>query len=129
MDLHGIVRGAITTVNPDTQMTWRRSQGYSNAAGSGGKVVLSYLPDQTVMGQAQALDADDLKQIDGLNLEGVKQAVYLYGNVQGLVRADSKTGDLLVFPQRGRSDAQSWRIIHVFETWPDWCKVGVWLQA
>jgi len=83
--------------------------------------------------QVQALSAEDLKHPNFLNVQGVKRAVYLFGNVQGTVRPDAKGGDLLVFPQNRGGLNRTWLVVAVFETWtPDaqgFCKVGVVLQV
>jgi hypothetical protein len=130
MNLHGIVRGAIGTVNPDQAVTYRASTGYST--GADGTRTPTYAADVTVSAQVQALSGQDLKHTDFLNIQGVKRAVYLFGNTQGVVRPDVKGGDLLVFPQALGGTPQTWLVVVVLETWnPDrlgWCKVGVVLQ-
>jgi hypothetical protein len=130
MNLHAIVRGAINTVNPDQTVVLRASTGYTtNAAG---KRTPTYAADATVAAQVQALSGRDLQHPDFLNVQGIKRAVYLYGDVQGVVRPNAKGGDLLVFPQDLGGTAQLWLVVAVLETWnPDatgWCKVGVVLQ-
>lgn len=126
MNLHAMVRGVITAVNPDQTISLKRSSGYTT--GSNGKQVASY--DATVSGpaQIQALSGGDLKHMNDLNITGIMRKVYLYGNWMGVIRADKTGGDVLTFPQVPASTAQDWKIISVFETWPDWCAVGVVLQ-
>lgn len=69
-------------------------------------------------GQIQPVTWRDLQQIDGLNLQGVRDKIYLYGEVDGLVRPDRKGGDLVILlagPHQG-----VWLVAQVLEQWPDW---------
>lgn len=125
MNLHGIVRGVITAINPDRTISLLRSTGYTVLPG--GKQV----PTQTTLSgpaQIQALGPSDLKHMNDLNLQGVMRKVYLYGNWQGAIRADATGGDVLQFAQIPGGAAQNWKVVTVFESWPDWCSVGVVLQ-
>jgi hypothetical protein len=130
VNLHGTVRGAITSVRPDTLMIWRQSTGFTQDATYA--QVPGYAADQNVRGNVQALTAKDLKHAALQNIEGVVRAVYLFGNVQGVVRPDAKGGDKLVFPQMLGGAAQTWLVVAVLETWGveqgGWCKVAVSLQ-
>ncbi|WP_429322567.1 hypothetical protein [Paraburkholderia sp. GAS448] len=65
-------------------------------------------------------------QLDGLNLQGERRALYLDGNWQGVLRAEVKGGDLVTLP-----DSSLWLIAHVLENWrmtSGWCKVAVTRQ-
>lgn len=126
MNLHGIVRGAITSVNPDITAMFQRSTG--NTVSAAGKQVPTYATAVPVQIQAQATDGDDLKHIEALNIQGVFRAVYMYGNTQGVVRPNQKGGDLLQFEQTPGSGQQTWLVVKVTETWPDWSRVLVCLQ-
>lgn len=127
MNLHGIVRGAITTVNPDIVAPYLRSTG--NTTDAAGEQAPTYAAPVDVRIQVQALTGKDLQQINYLNIQGVLRAVYMYGNTQGIVRVDAKGGDMLRFPQvPGDPNVQDWLVVAVLETWPDWSKVAVWLQ-
>jgi len=129
MNLHGIVRGAIGTVNPDIPGVFRSNQGYATSAA--GARAPNYT-DTDVMLQVQALTAKELQHPDMLNVQGVKRGVYMFGNPQGVVRPDVKGGDLLQFPQVKGGPIYTWLVCAVLETWtPDtagWGKVGVSLQ-
>lgn len=80
----------------------------------------------TVSAQVQALTFRDLQQIDGLNLNGTRRGIYLYGKVQGVNRAENKGGDLVVIA--AGPNAGVWLVAQVLETWQDWCKVAVTQQ-
>ena len=74
-------------------------------------------------GQVQAMTAGDLRQVEGLNLNGTKRGIYLDGSINGVVRVYLKGGDLITFP-----DGSTWLVAMVLEQWPDWCKVAATLQ-
>lgn len=120
MNLHGIAGPIIAAVNPMTDGTLRASDGYE--IGAGHKQVPKYKPDAAARLQVQPLSGKDLAHLDAQNIQGVQRSVYMYGDTQGVVRPLAKGGDLLVF------SGQVWLVTVVFETWPDWCKVGVTLQ-
>jgi hypothetical protein len=126
MNLHGIVRGAITSVNPDISATLLRSNGYSTDAS--GKQIPAYL---TFTGkiQVQGLGFKEIQHMDNLNIQGVLATVYLRGNWAGVVRADQKGGDVMKFPQIVGGPIETWRVVNVNEVWPDWCSVIVALQS
>lgn len=126
MNLHGIVRGAITSVNPDISATFRQSIG--NTVDAAGNQAPNYTDFPDVQIQVQAAEAEDLTHINNFNQEGVYRAVYMYGNTQGVVRPNRKGGDILQFPQELGDAVQDWLVVKVSETWPDWSKVTVCLQ-
>lgn len=126
MNLHALVRGTITAINPDTIIPLKRSTGYTT--GANGKQVATYADPVSGPAQIQAMSSGDLRHMNDLNITGIMRKVYLYGNWMGVVRADQTGGDILTFPQVPGAAAQDWKITNVFETWPDWCAVGVVLQ-
>lgn len=102
-------------------------------SGNGGIGTYKIFPEQavaseamttalTVMAQVQALTFRDLQQIDGLNLQGTRRAIYLYGKVQGINRAENKGGDLITVA--AGDAAGKWLVAEVLEQWPDWVKVA-----
>ena len=82
----------------------------------------SYANPVTAQAQLQALDGDDLKQIDGLNIQGTLRAIYLYDAVTGVVRPDMKGGDLITINDK------DWLVVRVLESWPTWTKACIVLQ-
>lgn len=129
MNLHGIVRGAITTVNPDRSITWKTSTGSTTSAS--GKQTPTYAT-ATIVAQIQPTSGDDLKKIEYLNMQGIFRTVYAFGDVEGIVRPDLKGGDLLQFAPVLGGTLRNWLVVHVLETWtPDtagWCAVIAVLQ-
>lgn len=120
MNLHGIVSPIISAVNPMITGQVRYSDGYE--MGPGRKQVPKYLAPAQAKLQVQPLSGRDVAHLEAQNIQGVQRSVYMYGDTQGVVRPLAKGGDLLLF------DGQTWLVTAVFETWPDWCKVGVTLQ-
>ncbi len=120
MNLHALVSGAIGAINPFETVALALSTGY--AIGATGARTPSY-SSTTGSAQLQPLTADDLQQIDSLNIQGTKMRGYFYGAVDQIVRMLSKGGDLVY-----RSDGTAWKVVFVFEQWPDWCAVCLVLQ-
>ena len=87
---------------------------------------------QPVTAQVQPMTAGDLQLTDGLNVEGVRRAVCLYGDVAGVVRAGQRGGDVLQFPRVTGGPVYDWKVVSMVKTWPlatpPWAKVIVVLQ-
>ena len=126
MNMHGVVRSVITTINPDQTITWRQSTGYSTSAD--GRPVPAY-NDVSIQAQVQAQSSQTLKHVDFISQQGTYRSVYLYGDVEAINRPNAIGGDLLVFPEVPGGPNMTWLVVEVFETWPDWCKVSVVLQT
>lgn len=119
MNLHQIVRGAITTVNPDVPGVLKVNSGFTTAPG--GKREQTY-SNVDVEVQMQELSSTDLRQVDAINIQGILKSAYLNGNFNGVNRPEQKGGDILIV------DGQEWLTVKVPELWPDWCRVIVNLQ-
>lgn len=126
MNLHAIVAPYVGSVNPQVPVTIQFSTGYTTA--SDGTQVPSYSAPVPMQAQIQALTYRDLQQLDGLNLNGTRRGIYLYGDVQGVVRVSQKGGDLITF-----EDGSVWLVALALETWAGadggWCKVAATLQT
>ncbi len=120
MNLHGIVSGAIGTVNPFIPVVIQQSAGYT--AAPDGSQVPSYTTINT-NGQQQALSGGDILRLNNLNVQGVVCKMYLNGNYEGVFRALGKGGDLLTF------GGQTYLVGAVLERWPDWCCVALTMQV
>ena len=121
MNLHGIVSNAIGMINPNVLITIERSTGFTTSAN--GRQVPAYAAPATVLAQVQSLTFGDLTQIEGLNIQGERRAVYINGRTDGVIRPDQKGGDLVTLP-----DGTKWLNVHVLEYWPDWCKFVITRQ-
>lgn len=115
MNLHGIASAAVAAVNPMVPLLLQQSTGYTQVANGDGTQIPAYAAPITVMGQVQALDSGELRQVDRLNTGAVLRKVYLNGDWESLVRNAQKGGDLLTLP-----DGTVWLFVHVLEHWPDW---------
>ena len=129
MNFHNIVRPLISAVNPDILGTWRESTG--STVDAGGRSTPTYTDHTGVRMQVQAQTGQELALKEGpyITQQGVRRNVYVYGNYQGVARPDDKGGDLLIFPEAPGGANKTWLVTDVYETWPDWCKVGVVLQT
>lgn len=79
-----------------------------------------------ILAQVQPLSNRDLQQIEGLNLGGDKKAVYVNGNVDGVVRVWLKGGDLVDLP-----DGSVWLVnqsLESFDLTAGWTKFLITLQ-
>ena len=121
MNLHAIVSGAISAVNPLSTATLRVSTGYGFT--DDGRQVPTYAPDVQVTADIQSLSARDVRQIEFLNLQNIQNTIYLNGQVSGIVRSQNKGGDLIL-----TDDGAVYLVVAVLEQWPDWVKVAVTLQ-
>lgn len=131
MNLHGTVRGAITSVNPDVLAPFLSSTG--NTVDEAGNQTPSYADAINIPIQVQALSGSDKKAVNFMNLQTVLRSVYCYGNKQGVERVVQKGGDILQFrevpnPRTDANPVRNWLVIKVVETWPDWSKVVVSMQ-
>ena len=127
MDLRGIANGVSSTVNPNKTVTVRRSTGYT--IGAGRKQVPSYADPVTGPGQIQALDANDIKQLDGLNIQGTIRAIHLRGALAGVIRPEGTGGDLVQTLDGSGNVRETWLVVKVLESWPTWTKAAIVLQG
>lgn len=124
MNLHNIVKGAISAVNPPITGQYKFSAG--SITSPSGKRVPSYGYPIDVYLQVQPLSAGDIQKIDGLNLQGVMRKIYLNGRVDGLARPNLQGGDLFIIFDG--VNAGTWLVNQVLEQWPDWACAVVTLQ-
>lgn len=131
MNLHGIVRGAINSVNQDRVALYLKSLGpTSNADFS---QTPTYAPGVPLRIQVQPLDKEGLRHVERLNLTGVFRTVYMFGNTQGVVRVQAKGGDLLQFHTFQGEPVQNWKVVEPDGPWNvndgGWTKIIVVLQT
>lgn len=80
----------------------------------------------TIMAQMQPLSWGDLQQLDGVNLGGAENALYVNGDLNGIVRVRLKGGDLVTLP-----DGSVWLVKQSLESWSftaGWTKAVIALQ-
>jgi hypothetical protein len=118
VNLHQRVSGIIARVNPMQTITVRHSTVFTQAADYTRAPTYS---TTTMLGQVQALTSAELAQVDGLNLQGEKLAIYVNGNLEGVSRPDNAGGDLITLP-----DASVWLVVLVDE---NWARTSGWTRA
>jgi hypothetical protein len=109
VNLHQRVSGVIGRVNPPLTVTVRHATGVTKNADFTRTPTYS---TTTMLGQVQALTAAELAQVDGLNIQGEKLAIYVNGNLEGVSRPDNAGGDLVTLP-----DGSVWLVVLVDEGW------------
>jgi hypothetical protein len=126
VNLHGIVAPYVAAVNPLLPVVVQVSTG--STIGADGTRAPTYSTIDLVA-QVQALTFRDLQQISGLNLQGTRRAIYLFGDIEGIVRSTVKGGDIITFP-----DSSIWLVAMCLENWGAdgtsdvWTKVVATLQ-
>lgn len=121
MDLRTIANSVSSTINSNVIVTLLRSTGYT--IGDGRKQVPTYASPITGPAQLQALDSKDLKQLDGLNIQGTIKAIYLRGVFAGVIRPTGVGGDVI------QIDGKNWLIVKILEGWTLWTKAAIVLQT
>lgn len=122
MNLHAIAAPFAAIVTGKTSATWLRSTGYTTAAS--GKRTPAYDTVPNVDIRVQSLSTDELKLLDGMNIQGIKRAVYVSAKISAADRKDGKGGDLLQF------GGATWLAVVILEDWDQsgWCKVALTKQ-
>lgn len=124
MDLHQIANPVITAVNSNEPASLQVSTGWTTGAQA--RRTPTYATPVTITVQVQALTFRDIQQIDGLNLQGTRRALYVYGQIDGLVRVTNKGGDLITITTG--INAGVWLVAIVLESWRNWAKCACTLQ-
>lgn len=122
MDLLSLTNAAIDVVNPRILLSIQiyRGTGKDEAF----RPVPLYDPPILRMGQVQSMEWRDIQMLDGLNLQGTRRKIYIYGALDGIVRATDKGGDLITDP-----NCNVWLVAQVLEHWEGrWCAVAATLQ-
>lgn len=125
MNLNRLVSGVTSIVNPRVWVDIQTSAG--NTMNPDGTVAPLYDPVVTVLVQVQALSGRDLRQVEGLNLQGTLRSIYINGEIDGVVRVALKGGDLITLP-----DCSVWLVTLVPEPWTTtagWTKAIMTLQV
>lgn len=121
MNLHQLVRGAISSINPDQPITIKKFTGYDN---SGVYAIPTYESFETTA-QIQPIRSSDIQHINNFNTSSVYKNMYLNGDWNGLNRAIGSGGDLVIW------NNQTWYIVAVDENFSPtagWTKITVCLQ-
>lgn len=117
LNLHNIVRGAITAVHPDETVTLYRSTGQVNEYGV---VKAQYAPPLTVKAQVQSAGGESLQLVEKTSQDTAVMSFYLYADAAmppaGIERPFARGGDMI------RRDNGTWWL--VTGTSDDFARVG-----
>lgn len=116
LNLHGLVRGAISAIHPEVPATLYQSQGQTT--GPGGEIRAVYAPGRAVSAQIQSEGPSVLAQVDRVGQEEVSRKFYLFSDpepgqrVAGIVRPLSRNGDMLHLAEAGQgAEAGTWWLV------------------
>lgn len=115
INLHHVVRGAITTVHPDETILWYQNKGASNV---GGILKPSYAEPLSLVAQVQSENDASLMHANraDMNTETIK--IYLYWDAQtnplNLDRFTAKGGDIFK-----RADGTFWLVTALTDNFAD----------
>lgn len=124
MNLHSVAAPIIGVINRNVSIEVRPSIGYTSSAG--GRRTPLYGEPFILQGQVQSLTYTDVIVLDRLQITGIRRAIYLSGDVEGIVRVNQQGGDLLELP-----DGSVWLVVYVLENYAltsGWVKVAVTMQ-
>lgn len=121
INLHAAAAPIVSAVNPMETVIVETSTGYTtSAAGRQQPVYAAGIPTPV---QVQDLTQRDIRQLEGMNIQGSTKVIYFFGLVAAAIRENRRGGDLVTF-----SDGSVWLTTAVLEAWPGWCRVSVTLQ-
>jgi hypothetical protein len=126
VNIRAIANAATRGINPNVSAELWKNTGSTTSATGKRAPVYSKLPIDV---QVQALTSSDIQQIDGLNIEGVRRAIYCSTQIAAIIRILQKGGDLIVFPRGTLPEGTTWLAAHVLERYPTWCKIAITLQT
>jgi len=124
MNLNAVAGPICAAVNDWVTAWMQQSQGYTTNLD--GSRVPAYGPLTPMTVQIQALQYNDLMQVSGLNITGIRHAMYINGSWEAVVRSQQEGGDLVTL-----ADGSVWLIVFLFENWArtgGWSKVCITLQ-
>jgi hypothetical protein len=125
MNLRGIANSVTSSVNPNVSCNLLQSAGYVTQSDYSRTPQYS---GQVIQVQVQALTFADLRQAEGINLQGTRRAVYVNGAVAGIIRVKKKGGDVLAFADGLLPEGNVWLVVHILEQWDSWAKFVITLQ-
>jgi hypothetical protein len=123
LNLHGLVRQAITAVHPDELVTLHMSSGQTNVKG---KITAAYHPPVQVMAQVQSLKPSELDHSGLTGQAATVRYFYFYSgpsaaeSPNGVFRPLARTGDMIQ-----RADGTWWLVTAPDE---DFARVG-WVRV
>jgi len=89
MNLRGIANGATRAINPNIAATVQVSDGSTTNPDGSRVPKFAEIP---FTAQVQALQYNDMVHLDGLNIQGIRRAIYLNGSIDGINRITKRRG-------------------------------------
>lgn len=122
MNLHQVVRGAITGINPDQTITLKKFS--SEVTDEYGIVANTYI-ESSVIAQVQPVSGEKLIHINNFNSSNTYQRVFLNGQQSGLSTPLDTNGDLFII------DGKTWLIVEAPQQWKyaGWNELTISLQV
>ncbi|MHB1952468.1 MAG: hypothetical protein ACYCOU_01870 [Sulfobacillus sp.] len=121
MDMRGLANGVSNSVNPNVPVTIQASLGYTTG-GAGMRQVPTYATAVAGFAQVQALTSEDLRHLDGLNIQGATFSIILRGPLNTALRPNAQGGDLVTL------NGKTFLTVAVLEQWPLWTRAAIRLQ-
>lgn len=121
-NMHAVVRGAIESINEDTDGTVYVNTGRTNVRG----ILTPTFTAVTARLQMQAQEHDPIQHERSLNYSNAYLTIYAFGNFSDIERRTGEGGDVVNIPSGPR--AGWYYVTQVFEWWPDWCAFEVTQQ-
>ena len=94
MNLHNIVRPAITAINPDQQITIKVNKGNQHFAGG---IVEPIFEEISTTAQVQPVPSSEIQFIDNYVSSNTYRNFYLNGEFSGLNRRKGTGGDIITW--------------------------------
>jgi hypothetical protein len=121
IDLFNAARSQVSIINPPVLSTINRSNGYITAADGTRTPVFTVITG--IKADVQPMTAQDLHQVDGLNIGGEKVTIFLSGELLGVLRTGQNGGDIIEL-----ANGEKYLVVLVLEQWIGWVKVAAVLQ-
>lgn len=122
LNLHDIVRGAIESVNEDSDGTVYVNTGKTNVRG----ILTPTFSPVSARLQVQAQEHTPIQHERSLQYSNAFLTIYAYGNFSDIERRVGEGGDVINIPSGPR--AGWYYVTQVFEWWADWCAFEVTTQ-
>ena len=116
-----MARAATAIISPPVLATISRSNGYATATDGTRTPVFTVISG--IKAEVQPMTAQDLHQVDGLNMGGEKVTIFLSGELLGVLRIGQNGGDIVELP-----NGKKYLVVLVLEQWAGWVKVACVLQ-
>lgn len=128
MNINALVAPVTAAVSPSQAVTVYLSTGPAPTDVAGQRAP-TYADSFNATAAIQPVSTGDLRKLEGLNIQGVTEKLYLNGQLRGLQRINKLGGDLVVL-----RDGTTFLVKAVLEAWRfvsagnGWCAVAVIMQ-